>query len=84
MSRSETVLTPVQGLSAAMSAVQGLSASISNKINLKLQTKTVVPTDETQTIMADAGYAGLARVVVEAVPNTYGHISYDGATITIY
>lgn len=34
--------------------------------NLKLQTKTVAPTEEQQTITADEGYFGLASVIVEA------------------
>lgn len=34
--------------------------------SLQLQTKTVTPTEEQQTITADEGYFGLASVVVEA------------------
>ena len=71
-------------LTGKLTAVQGLSATLSNNINIRVQTKTIAPTDEAQVVVPDAGYVGLAQVVVSAVPNTYGHISWDGATLSVY
>ncbi len=46
--------------------------------------KVVTPTDEEQTITADEGYNSLAKIIVEAIPNNYGHIAYDGSSIRVY
>lgn len=71
-------LNAVQGLSASMSATQGFSASMSNNINLKIQSKFVTATDEPQVIQPDDGFVALSQVVVDAVPQNYGKITYNG------
>lgn len=71
-------LNATQGLSASMSAGQGLSASMSNNINLKIQSKFVTATDEPQVIVPDDGFVALSQVVVDAVPQNYGKITYNG------
>ena len=48
--------------------------------NLKLQSKTVTPTDAEQTITADEGYFGLASVIVEAAEG--GDSAPDGTDVT--
>ena len=70
-------------LKATLSSVQGFSATLSNNINIKMQTKDVAPTDEEQTIVPDAGYVGLSQVVVGAIPNNYGKITWNGAVLTV-
>ena len=76
-------LSGVSGLHGAITAPQGLSGKLSNNVFIKTQVKTVTPTDEVQEIIPDAGYAGLSRVIVEKVPNTYGHVIYNGSSILI-
>lgn len=71
-------LNATQGLSASMSAGQGLSASMSNNINLKIQSKFVQATDEPQVIQPDDGFVALSQVIVDAVPQNYGKITYNG------
>ena len=76
-------LSGVSGLHGAITAPQGLSGKLSNNVFIKTQVKTVTPTDEVQEIIPDAGDAGLSRVIVEKVPNTYGHVIYNGSSILI-
>lgn len=70
-------------LKATLSSVQGFSASLSNNINIKMQSKDVTPTDEEQTIVADAGFVALSQVTVGAIPNTYGHIVFNGSYLLV-
>ena len=76
-------VSPAGGLYGAITAPQGLSAKLSNNVFIKTQVKTVTPTDEVQEIVPDAGYAGLSRVIVEKVPETYGRIVYNGSTLLV-
>ena len=71
-------LNAVQGLSASMSSSAGLQASLSNDINIKMQTKTVTATDSVQVILPDDGFVALSKVVVNAIPSNYGEIVYNG------
>lgn len=48
-----------------------------------LQNKTVTPAEAKQIVKADHGYAGLGTVTVNAIPEYYGRISYDGAVLTV-
>lgn len=76
-------LSGASGLRGAITVSQGLSVKLSNNIKIKVQSKTVAPTDEVQTIMPDSGYAGLAQVVVGAIPSNYGKITWNGAVLTV-
>ena len=83
MTELQAKLTPVQGLGGSLSSVQGFSATMSNNINIKVQTKSVEPTDEEQIIVADAGFVALSKVTVGAIPSNYGKISWNGAVLTV-
>lgn len=83
MAELQAKLTPVQGLGGSLSSVQGFSATMSNNINIKMQTKNVEPTDEEQIIVADAGFVALSKVTVGAIPSNYGKISWNGAVLTV-
>ena len=76
-------LTTVQGLNGSLSSVQGFSATMSNNINIKMQTKSVEPADEEQVIVADAGFVALSKVTVGAIPSNYGKISWNGACLLV-
>ena len=76
-------LTTVQGLGGSLSSVQGFSATMSNNINIKVQTKSVEPADEEQVIVADAGFVALSKVTVGAIPSNYGKISWNGAYLLV-
>ena len=65
-------------LTASLSAQSSLTAALSSDIYIKTQAKTVTPTAEAQEITADDGYAGLSKVTVEAIPQNYGLITYNG------
>ena len=77
-------LSAVGGLTGTLSGSSALSGELSNKlIAVKTQTKSVVPTDEAQEVVADSGYAGLSKVTVDAIPQNYGKITYNGSWITV-
>lgn len=76
-------VSPAGGLYGAITAPQGVSAKLSNNVFIRTQVKTVTPTDEVQEVVPDAGYAGLSKVIVEKVPDSYGHIVYNGSTLLV-
>lgn len=83
MAELQAKLTTVQGLGGSLSSVQGFSATMSNNINIKVQTKSVEPTDTEQVIVADAGFVALSKVTVGAIPSNYGKISWNGAYLLV-
>lgn len=83
MAELQAKLTTVQGLGGSLSSVQGFSATMSNNINIKVQTKSVEPADEEQVIVADAGFVALSKVTVGAIPSNYGKISWNGAYLLV-
>lgn len=50
---------------------------------MELQSKTVTPSRNTQTIQPDEGYDGIASVMVNAIPYTETENSAGGKTVTI-
>ena len=78
MSNLKGILSTAGSLTASLSAESSLTASLSSNIFIKTQEKTVTPTSQAQEITADDGYAGLSKVTVNAVPNNYGLITYNG------
>lgn len=83
MAELQAKLTTVQGFGGSLSSVQGFSATMSNNINIKVQTKSVEPTDTEQVIVADAGFVALSKVTVGAIPSNYGKISWNGAYLLV-
>ena len=70
-------------IKASLSATGGLSGSLSSNVHIKLQTKSVIPKQEGQTIVADDGYAGLSAVSVAPIPSDYGHIVFNGSYLLV-
>lgn len=70
-------------LTGKLSKVGGLTGSLSLKVMIKTQTKTVTPTAETQEVYADDGYAGLSKVTVNPIPSNYGRVIYNGNLIIV-
>ena len=51
--------------------------------SFRTQIKTIVPNDQEQDIFADEGYM-LSEVIIEAIPKSYGHISFNGGVLRVY
>ena len=58
----------------------GTVSGVAGGGNYKLQTKTVTPTKETQSVSSDEGYYGLSAVTVNPIPNNYQDVSSTTAT----
>jgi len=61
-------------------------ADLINRItegNPRLQEKEVTPSAEDQTVVYDTGYSGLSKVLVHAIPNYYGLITWNGSILTV-
>lgn len=58
----------------------GTVAGVSGGGNYNLQEKTVTPTKAAQTVTSDAGYYGLASVIVNAIPVNFQDVSDVTAT----
>lgn len=69
-------------LEGHLAGAGALSAGLSDR-RLCLQSKTVIPADEPQTVLADEGYDGIFSVEVGAIPSNYGRIVWNGAVLTV-
>lgn len=58
----------------------GTVSGVAGGGNYKLQTKSVTPTKETQSVVSDDGYYGLSAVTVNPIPNNYQDVSSTTAT----
>ncbi len=72
-------------IDCAISATPTVIGEISHWINTgeKYQSKTVTPSDELQTVSADAGYNGLSMVKVNPIPSNYGKITWNGIYLKV-
>lgn len=66
-------------------ALSSGSASFNGRLSAGyiLQEKVVVPGATDQIVTADTGFGGLSSVKVNAIPQNYGLITWDGSTITV-
>lgn len=55
----------------------------SGSLTQRYQAKTVIPTQEEQTIRADDSYDALSSVVVAPIPENYGQIIYNGQYLLV-
>lgn len=70
------------GLSGELSPTSaGLQGTLAT--GWSLETITIVPSAETQTITASAGHDGFSSVTVSPIPQNYGLISWNGVTLTV-
>lgn len=77
-------VSATQSLSGTINVVSSLSnTGMPPTSEIRLQVKTVTPTESTQVIKPDAGYNGLASVSVAKIPSNYGRISFNGSILTV-
>lgn len=75
-----------KSITGVVSAVESVTGSVQVGIIRgagETQRKTVTPTDKPQLITPDDGFDALGSVKVEAIPNNYGLITYDGSRILV-
>jgi hypothetical protein len=63
--------------------ILGVTGEMSGSEDVKAQSKSVIPTTETQTVLPDTGYNSLTSVTVEAIPYVENDNSAGGKTVTI-
>ncbi len=72
------------GLSAIITAgSQRMTATLEKGAMAKLEEREVIPSGEEQIITPSAGYGGMSKVKVAAIPQNYGLITYDGTRIVV-
>lgn len=59
-----------------------ISATV-QMIDGRFEELTVTPSGEAQTIEPDSGYAAFSRVHVNPIPQNWGLITWNGATLTV-
>lgn len=62
---------------------QTLNWTLEKRMTAKLEEWEVIPSDENQIIIPNAGYAGMNKVIVKPIPSNYGKITYDGSKIIV-
>lgn len=70
-------------ISAATQTLTGKIGVSSGSLTQRYQAKTVIPTQEKQTIRADDSYDALSSVVVAPIPEDYGQIIYNGQYLLV-
>ncbi len=63
--------------------ILGITGTMTGSEDVHLQSKTVTPTTDAQTVLPDEGYEGFSQVTVEAIPYTEAENSAGGLTVTI-
>ena len=43
----------------------------------------IIPTQESQTVTADAPYTALSAVQIDPIPSNYGTITWNGSVLTV-
>ena len=75
-----------KSITGVVSAVERVTGSVQVGIIRgagKTQRKTVTPTATSQLVTPDNGFDALGSVKVEAIPNNYGLITYEGSRILV-
>lgn len=63
--------------------ILGVTGTMSGTEDVKAQSKSVIPTSSTQTVLPDTGYNYLSQVTVNAIPYVESDNSAGGVTVTI-
>lgn len=64
-------------------SILGVQGTMTGQESVTVQSKTIIPTFTTQTILPDGGYDYLSQVVVSAIPMTESANTAGGLTLTI-
>lgn len=64
-------------------SILGVTGTMSGSESIKVQSKSITPTTEQQTVLPDAGYTHLSQVTVAAIPYAESDNSAGGKTVTI-
>lgn len=63
-----------------------VDAELVNRISegrVILEDKEITPDGEDHILEADSGFSGLGHVIVHAIPNNYGLVTWTGSVLTI-